>query len=142
MLAFPGRLAETRKLIGDAETYLRIEELRSRRPLLETEASRPDLWDDADAAKRVTGELSTVIDDIEMYERLEAQLEDAETLHELAREVDDASQEPEIEGALVSLDRELRGLELRSMFAGEPAEHDALDPIQATGRGSCRERVC
>src|SRR3546814_6677978 len=101
MLAFPGRLAETRKLIGDAETYLRIEELRARRPLLETEASRPDLWDDADAAKRVTGELSTVIDDIEMYERLEAQLEDAETLHELAREVDDASQEPEIEGALV-----------------------------------------
>ncbi|HEY9559140.1 MAG TPA: peptide chain release factor 2 [Acidimicrobiales bacterium] len=136
MRDFTDQLADTRKRIGDAETYLRIEELRARRPLLETEASRPDLWDDADAAKRVTGELSTVIDDIEMYERLEAQLEDAETLHELAREVDDASQEPEIEGALVSLDRELRGLELRSMFAGEHDEHDALCTIQAGEGGA------
>src|SRR3546814_19247404 len=135
MRDFTDQLAETRKRIGDAETYLRIEELRARRPLLETEASRPDLWDDADAAKRVTGELSTVIDDIEMYERLEAQLEDAETLHELAREVDDASQEPEIDGALGSLDRETRGLELRPMFAGGPHEPAALRPIHAGGGG-------
>src|SRR3546814_17326300 len=71
-----------------------------------------------------------------MYGRREAQLEDAETLHELAREVDDASQEPEIEGALVSLDRELRGLELRSMFAGEHDEHDALCTIQAGEGGA------
>src|SRR3546814_14540532 len=98
------QLAETRKRIGDAETYLRIEELRARRPLLETEASRPDLWDDADAAKRVTGELSTVIDDIEMYERLEAQLEDAETHHELARQAAAASPEPATQGRRVAPD--------------------------------------
>jgi peptide chain release factor 2 len=133
---FTDQLAEARKRIADAESYLRIEELRARRPLLETEASRPDLWDDADAAKRVTGELSTVIDDIDQYERLISEIEDAETLHELAREVDDASQEPEIEAILERLDRELRGLELRSMFSGEHDERDALCTIQAGEGGA------
>jgi len=133
---FTDQLAEARKRVSDAETYLRIEELRARQPLLETEASRPDLWDDADVARRVTGELSAVMDDIGTYERLVSQLEDAETLHELAREVDDASQETEIEGALGSLDRQLRGLELRSMFSGEHDERDALCTIQAGEGGA------
>jgi peptide chain release factor 2 len=111
---FTDQLAEARKRIADAESYLRIEELRARRPLLETEASRPDLWDDADAAKRVTGELSTVIDDIDQYERLIS----------------------EIEAILERLDRELRGLELRSMFSGEHDERDALCTIQAGEGGA------
>ncbi len=136
MRDFSEQLSDTRKRIGDAETYLRIEELRARRPLLETEASRPDLWDDPDAARRVTGELAAVVDDLDMFERLMSELDDADTLHELAREVDDASQEPEIEGALTSLDRELRGLELRSMFSGEHDERDALCTIQAGEGGA------
>ena len=136
MRDFSDQLAETRKRVGDAEGYLRIEELRARRPLLETEASRPDLWDDPEAAKKVTGELAAVVDDLETYERLVAQLEDAETLHELAREEGDESQEPEIEETLASLDRALRGLELRSMFSGEHDERDALCTIQAGEGGA------
>ena len=136
MRDFSDRLVETRKRIADAEVYLRIADLRSRRPLLETEASRPDLWDDAEVAKRITGELSVVLGDIEQYERLVAELDDAATLHELAREVDDATQEPEIEAALVSLDVELRGLELRSMFSGDHDERDALCTIQAGEGGA------
>jgi peptide chain release factor 2 len=136
MRDFSDALELTRKRIADATAYLKVEELRARRPLLETEASRPDLWDDAEAAKRVTGELSVVVDDLERYERLVGQLEDAETLHELAREVDDASQEPEIESTLAALDRELRGLELRSMFSGEHDERDALCTIQAGEGGA------
>ena len=66
MRDFSDALELTRKRVGDAEAYLKIEDLRARRPLLETEASRPDLWDDPDEAKRVTGELSVVIDDLEL----------------------------------------------------------------------------
>ena len=136
MRDFSEQLAETRKRLADAAQYLRVEELRARQPLLETEASRPDLWDDPDAAKRVTGELSSVLSDLEHYDGLVAELDDAETLHELAREVDDASQEPEIEGALARLDRELRSLELRSMFSGDHDERDALCTIQAGEGGA------
>jgi peptide chain release factor 2 len=133
---FSDQLVEARKRVADAEAYLKIDDLRARRPQLETEASRPDLWDDAEVAKRVTGELSTVVGDLEQYDRLVTALEDAETLHELAREVDDASQEAEIEATLAGLDRELRGLELRSMFSGEHDEYDALCTIQAGEGGA------
>ena len=136
MRDFSDQLVETRKRVADAEVYLQIEDLRARRPLLETEASRPDLWDDAEVAKRVTGELSTVIGDLDQFERLVAELDDAETLHEMAREVDDESQEPEIEAALISLDRALRGLELRSMFSGDHDERDALCTVQAGEGGA------
>lgn len=136
MRDFSDALELTRKRITDAAAYLKVEDLRARRPLLETEASRPDLWDDSEVAKRVTGELSVVVDDLERYERLVGQLEDAETLHELAREVDDVSQEPEIAATLDLLDRELRVLELRSMFSGEHDERDALCTIQAGEGGA------
>jgi peptide chain release factor 2 len=136
MRDFTDQLVETRKRLADAEAYLKVAELRARRPLLETEASRPDLWDDPDEAKRVTGELSVVVDDLGHYERLTGELEDAETLHELAREVDDASQEGEIEATLARLDRELRVLELRSMFSGEHDECDALCTIQSGEGGA------
>jgi len=59
-----------RKRHAEAATYLRIDELRARRPQLETEASRPDLWDDADQAREVTGELSSVTDDLDGYDAL------------------------------------------------------------------------
>jgi peptide chain release factor 2 len=133
---FTDQLVEARKRVADAEQYLKVGELRARRPLLETEASRPDLWDDPDAARRVTGELATVTDDLERFERLRGELEDVETLHELAREVDDASQEPEIEAALTSLDGQLAALELRSMFSGAHDERDALCTIQAGEGGA------
>ncbi len=136
MRDFTDQLVETRKRLADAEQYLKVAELRARRPLLETEASRPDLWDDAEQARRVTGELAGVTDDLERFERLSAELEDAETLHELAREVDDATQESEIEAALTRLDEALRGLELRSMFSGEHDERDALCTIQAGEGGA------
>jgi len=133
---FSDALELTRKRISDASVYLKIEDLRARRPRLETEASRPDLWDDSEVAKRVTGELSMVVDDLEHFDRLTGEIEDAETLHELAREVDDASQEPEIDAILTSLDSELSALELRSMFSGEHDERDALCTIQAGEGGA------
>jgi peptide chain release factor 2 len=136
MRDFSDQLVEARKRVADAEQYLKVAELRARRPLLETEASRPDLCDDADAARKVTGELSAVTDDLERYERLVSELEDAETLHELAREVDDASQEPEIEAHLAALESALAALELRSMFSGEHDERDALCTIQAGEGGA------
>ena len=136
MRDFSDALELTRKRVADAASYLKIDELRARRPLLETEASRPDLWDDAEVAKRVTGELSVVVDDLERFDRLTRELEDAETLHEMAREEDDESQEGEIELAIQALDLALRGLELRSMFSGEHDERDALCTIQAGEGGA------
>jgi peptide chain release factor 2 len=123
-----------RARLGEAETYLKVDELRARRPQLEAEASRPDLWDDPDKARRVTGELSAVTEDLEQYERLAGRLDDAETLHELARDEGDEGSLAEVEQSLTALDADLRRIELRSMFSGEHDERDALVSI-TSGEG-------
>ena len=129
-------LKALRARVSEAETYLGIAELRAKRPQLEAEASRPDLWDDAERARRVTAELSAVIDDIDQYEDLAGRIDDAETLHELARDEGDEESLAEVERSLAALDRDLRRIELRSMFAGEHDEQDALVTIQAGEGGA------
>ncbi len=127
-------LKALRARLSEAETYLKVDELRARRPQLEAEASRPDLWDDADRARQVTGELSAVTDDLEHYEALAGRIDDADTLHELGRDEGDDDTLAEVERSLVDLDADLRRIELRSMFSGEHDERDALMSI-TSGEG-------
>jgi peptide chain release factor 2 len=133
---FTDDLKAIRARLAEARGYLRIDELAARRPQLETEAARPDLWDDAELARKVTGELAAVSADLDLHAGLGQQLEDAETLAELARELEDESQEPEIAEAIAGLDRKLSELELRSLFAGEHDERDALVSVQAGEGGA------
>jgi peptide chain release factor 2 len=131
---FSDDIGALRQRLDEAAQYLRIEDLRHRRPQLETEASRPDLWDDQELAKKITGELSSAIDDIELYEGLVQQLDDAETLGEMAREESDESQVPEVEATLAAVAAKLDELELRSLFSGEHDEVDALCTL-SSGEG-------
>jgi peptide chain release factor 2 len=129
-------LDDLRRRSAEARTYLRIDELTARRPQLETEASRPDLWDDADEARRVTGELSAVIADIETYEKLEGDIDDVETLVELSKEEGDDSVATEVEDALTDIARRFDELELRSLFTGQYDEHDAVCELHAGEGGA------
>ena len=64
MRDFSDDLADLRRRIDEARVYLRIEELLLSRPQLETEASRPDLWDNPDLARKINGELSACTEDL------------------------------------------------------------------------------
>ncbi|HMG40858.1 MAG TPA: peptide chain release factor 2 [Acidimicrobiales bacterium] len=124
-------LKALRERLAEAAGYLRIDELRTKQPQLEAEASRPDLWDDADNARKVTGELANLNDDLAHFDGISARLDDAETLYELGREEGDDASVAEVEENLGTLDRDLRQIELRSMFSGEHDDADALVSIQA-----------
>ena len=131
-----GQDQRTMRDVSDDISALRKRHTRGRRvpqdrraarptPQLETEASRPDLWDDADQARLVTGELSAVTDDLERYDELRR-------THRRRRDPGRAgpgrsttTRSPaEIEAALASLAADFGALELRSLFTGE---HDELD---------------
>jgi len=135
MRDFTDDLRELRRRLGEAEVYLRVGESRNRLTELEAEMGRPDLWDDADAAKALTGEYASVRDDLATYDDLAGQVDDLEVLHELAREEDDATQEPEIAEGIATVGRGLDQLELRSLFTGEHDEADAIVQINAKDGG-------
>jgi peptide chain release factor 2 len=136
MRDFSDDLAALRRRIDEARVYLRVEELLAARPQLEIEASRPDLWDDPDRARKVNGELSACTEDLEAYERLVARIDDAETLYELAREEADDSFEVEVSDALGALGADLGELELRALFTGEHDDADAICEIQSGEGGA------
>ncbi len=129
-------LGSLRTRLKEAEGYLRIAELRARRPQLETEMARPDLWDDRERAVAVQRELAAIVDDVDAFDALAGRLEDAETLYELAREEDDESQEPEITAAIALLAKRFNELELRSLMGGEHVERDAIVSLQSGEGGT------
>jgi peptide chain release factor 2 len=136
MRDFSDDISALARRLDEARVYLRIEELAARRPQLETEASRPDLWDDPDLARKINGELSACTEDLELFERLGGRIDDAATLYELAREEGDESIEPEIDDALSVLRNEFEELELRALFTGEYDDLGAICEIQSGEGGA------
>ncbi|MEI7623084.1 MAG: peptide chain release factor 2 [Actinomycetes bacterium] len=136
MRDFSDELSDLRRRIDEARVYLRIDELVLSRPQLETEASRPDLWDDPDLARKINGELSACTEDLDLYEQLTERLDDAETLHELGREEGDESVESEVEEAMAALAADLGELELRALFTGEYDDSNAICEIQSGEGGA------
>ena len=136
MRDFSTDLADLRRRLDDAKGYLGIEASRGRVLDLEKEASEPSLWDDPEAARRVTTELSRRRDDIDKVDDLEARLSDVETLDQLAREEDDDSLEPEIEAAIASLGDALAEVELQALFTGDHDERDAICEVHSGAGGT------
>ncbi len=135
MRDFTDELKDLRRRLGEAEGYLKITAGRARLAELEMEVARPDLWDDQELAKKVNAEYANVKADIDTFAALSRELEDAEVLHEMARELDDESQEPEIAAACGGIAGQLRQLDLRSLFTGEHDEADCIVQINAKDGG-------
>ncbi len=136
MQDFTDQISAIAARLDEASGYLRIDELKMRQPQLEAEASRPDLWDDQEKARKVTSELSAVNEDLELYDRLRGEVDDLETLQMMAREENDESLEPEIAEQATSLETVLDELEMRSLFTGEFDERDAVCQIKSGEGGT------
>src|SRR5687767_3196836 len=122
MKDFSDDFAALRKRLDEANGYLKIDSARERLAQLETEAGRPDLWDDQERARAVTSAMASLRDDVTLYDSLVSRLSDASTLWELAVEESDDSLESEIADAVAQLVRTFDDLELRSLFTGEHDE--------------------
>lgn len=135
MRDFTDDLRELRRRLAEAHTYLEIDEARNRLIELEGEVARPGLWDDPELAKKVNADYAATKDDVEVYAALTAAIDDAEVLHELAREEGDDSQEPDIEAQIADIGRRFDTLELRSLFTGEHDELSCIVQINAKDGG-------
>ena len=135
MRDFSFDLGEVRRRVDEAAAYLKIDASRTRLAELEIEVAKPDLWNDQENAKRVNTEYSNLKGDLEEFSSLASAVDDLEVLHEMAREIDDASQEPELESGIASVRAKLDALDLRSLFTGEHDEADAIVQINAKDGG-------
>jgi len=135
MRDFTSDIRDLQRRLGEAENYLSIVDNRERFAVLEAEIADPELWNDQDHAKRLNAEYANIRDDLETFDGLTEQVADVEVLHELARDEDDESQEPEIDLSIHEVDAALDQLELRSLFTGEHDNSDCIVQINAKDGG-------
>jgi peptide chain release factor 2 len=138
---FAAELSESEARLVEAERYLGLDALNTRRAELEAEAARPDLWDDQDNARAITTELGKVAADLEQLTGLRTELDDARALLELIDEsradgAPDASLESELVSSVDALVKRLAALELQSLFSGEYDEMDAVAEVHAGAGGT------
>ncbi|MGC9961512.1 MAG: peptide chain release factor 2 [Acidimicrobiales bacterium] len=128
-----------RSRLEAAKAYLRLAELSARLAELETQLAEPDLWSDADRARKVSTAYGRVKADVDLLLGLEGDLSEAEELLGLGQEEGDAGMaevSADLAQAVASLEKALDDIELRSLFSGEHDEADAIAEIHAGAGGT------
>jgi peptide chain release factor 2 len=94
----------------------------------------PGFWDDQERAASVSAEHASVGRRLETFRSLESDIDDLETLEELAEEDDSIS--AELDGQRASIEARLAELEEARLFSGEYDAGDALVTVNAGAGGT------
>ncbi|MCX5305786.1 peptide chain release factor 2 [Streptomyces sp. NBC_00160] len=121
--------------MGSIEAVLDLDKLRADIAVLEEQAAAPSLWDDPEAAQKITSKLSHLQAEVRKTETLRGRIDDLAVLFDLAQEMDDADTLAEAEAELVSVRKALDEMEVRTLLSGEYAEREALVNIRAEAGG-------
>ncbi|WP_327735681.1 peptide chain release factor 2 [Streptomyces nojiriensis] len=121
--------------MGSIEAVLDLDKLRADIAVLEEQAAAPSLWDDPEAAQKITSKLSHLQAEVRKTETLRGRIDDLGVLFDLAQEMDDADTLAEAEAELVLVRKALDEMEVRTLLSGEYAEREALVNIRAEAGG-------
>ncbi|MFI9238223.1 peptide chain release factor 2 [Streptomyces sp. NPDC053079] len=121
--------------MGSIEAVLDLDRMRADVAVLEEQAAAPSLWDDPDAAQKITSQLSHLQAELRKAEALRARIDDLGVLFELAEAEDDADTQAEAEAELASVRKALDEMEVRTLLSGEYDAREALVNIRAEAGG-------
>jgi peptide chain release factor 2 len=96
--------------------------------------SESGFWDDQENAAKVSAEHSRAARRLEEFAALQRDVEDLDSLAEMARE--DPEIEAELEGQLAPVERRLEALEEQRLFSGHYDNNDALVTVNAGAGGT------
>lgn len=116
-------LYEEIKELGSA---LRISELKDKVTELEKETVKDGFWNSTETSGKVLKDIKQLKDKIEAYEKLYMQLEDAETLTELALEENDESQTEDILQSVSDFEKRMESMRIEVLLSGEFDKNNAI----------------
>ncbi|MCU1665135.1 MAG: Peptide chain release factor 2 [Pseudonocardia sp.] len=102
---------------------------------LSDQAGQPDLWNDAEAAQKVTSRLAHAQGDLRRLEELRRRLEDLPVLYELAEDESDVAAIADADAERAKLREDIASLEVRTLLSGEYDPREALVTIRAEAGG-------
>ena len=132
---FSEELKHLRATMDSVREVTGLEALATQITELERQASVPDLWDDPEAAQKITSALSRANAERDRVLDMDSRIDDLEVLVEMGTEESDADTLAEAEVELTKIKKDLDALEVRTLLAGEWDAREAVVTIRAGAGG-------
>lgn len=98
--------------------------------------SEPDFWSDSQQAQKTSQQVARLKEAVGRWSEMQSQVEDVETLLEMAEEEEDESLYGEIRSELDDLEKKLEQLEFEIMLSGEHDRNGAILEIHSGAGGT------
>jgi peptide chain release factor 2 len=131
-------IKELSSTLESIEAVSDLPALRTEIADLEDQAGQPDLWNDQEAAQKVTSRLAHAQGQLRRLEDLRRRLDDLPVLYELAEDeggIEGASAIADADADRAKLRDEISALEVRTLLSGEYDEREALVTIRSEAGG-------
>ncbi|MEO5535814.1 MAG: peptide chain release factor 2 [Pseudolysinimonas sp.] len=128
-------IAALRSTFDDIRSVLGVDRFEAEIAELSEKAGVPDLWDDPEAAQKVTSALSHRQAELAKITGIQSRLDDLEVLAQLAIEGDDEAAAQEARDELVGLQKTLGELEVQTLLDGEYDDRGAVVTIRSGAGG-------
>jgi peptide chain release factor 2 len=128
-------LTDLSTTLENIEAVTDLPALRAEIADLSDQAGQPDLWNDPQAAQKVTSRLAHAQGDLRRLDDLRRRLDDLPVLYELAEDEGDQSAIADADKERVSLRQDISSLEVRTLLSGEYDPREALVTIRSEAGG-------
>jgi peptide chain release factor 2 len=128
-------IAALRSTFNDIRSVIGVERLEAEIADLSEKAGAQDLWDDPEAAQKVTSALSHRQSELARITGIERRLDDLEVLVEMAIEGDDEQSAQEARDELTALTKTLGEFEVQILLDGEYDDRGAVVTIRSGAGG-------
>jgi peptide chain release factor 2 len=128
-------IAALRSTFDDIRSVIGVDRLEAEIADLSEKAGAQDLWDDPEAAQKVTSALSHRQSELARITGIQSRLDDLEVLVELAIEGDDEQAAQEARDELTALQKTLGDFEVQILLDGEYDDRGAVVTIRSGAGG-------
>ena len=132
---FSAEIDTLQRIFASIREVSDIDTLRSEVEELTHAAAAPDLWDDPDAAQKVTSKLSHKQSVLEKLDKFDQRIEDVELLVSMGEDEGDQDAIDEAVAEIGKLKGELGDLEITTLLSGEYDERSAVITVRAGAGG-------
>lgn len=122
--------------LKEVKDSLNLENKEKRIEELERLMEAPNFWDDPTRSQEMMKELKSLKDDVEIYQNLEMEVEDMETLIEMGYEEEEASLIPEIQEMMSKFQKDFDAIRIKTLLSGEYDKDNAIVTLHAGAGGT------
>ncbi|KPK89889.1 MAG: peptide chain release factor 2 [Deltaproteobacteria bacterium SM23_61] len=103
---------------------------------MEKETLKPNFWDDNEGAQKILKQRTALRSEVELWEELKAEMEEARGYFELAKEENDEETLKDVAAKLSRVEKDLQSAEFKRMLGGESDRNNAIVSIHSGAGGT------